>query len=149
MPEDAACAQHPNRRAVATCAGSGDFICALCSVEVEGKTFSAKYLESGGKTKIKDAFERHMKRPDREAIQMAAISFVPCLFFLSPLWVALGIFKLVKAHKMRRENPLFARAVSKTSLILAAVVIGLQIALWITFAVFMGFAAFKSSVHGF
>lgn len=43
-PEDSACAAHPDRRAVATCDGSGDFCCSLCALEFDGKIYSAAYL---------------------------------------------------------------------------------------------------------
>src|SRR5262245_48239980 len=36
LPDDAVCAHHPGKRAVAVCAGTGDFICALCAIDVGG-----------------------------------------------------------------------------------------------------------------
>src|SRR4051812_44560983 len=65
LPEDAACLHHPRKKATAVCAGTGDYICALCAVEIEGQTFSAAFLDKGGKEKAKKAFDRTLPRPDR------------------------------------------------------------------------------------
>lgn len=37
MSEDATCVYHPQKKAVTVCQGTGNFICALCAVEVKGK----------------------------------------------------------------------------------------------------------------
>ena len=37
LPEDAVCAHHPTKQAVEVCAGTGDYICSLCAVKLEGK----------------------------------------------------------------------------------------------------------------
>src|SRR3712207_1092454 len=36
LPDDATCAHHPRKRATAVCAGTGDYVCSLCAVELEG-----------------------------------------------------------------------------------------------------------------
>ena len=41
LPDEATCIHHPSKKATAVCAGSGDYICSLCAIDVEGQTYSA------------------------------------------------------------------------------------------------------------
>ena len=59
LPDDAACLHHPRKKAVAVCAGTGDYICSLCAVELNGQTYSANYLEGAGKQLAGSAFDRN------------------------------------------------------------------------------------------
>src|SRR5580658_2840979 len=48
LPEDAVCIHHPRKKAVAVCAGTGDYVCSLCAIELNGQTYSAEYLNGPG-----------------------------------------------------------------------------------------------------
>lgn len=111
MPDDAACAHHPSKRAITTCAGSGDYICSLCVVEIDGQTYGAAYLETAGKAKATKAFDRYIPRPDKMVIGAVGISYL----YLVPSLVAFpwGIVQFFKMQKLRREDPLYARIVSR------------------------------------
>lgn len=110
MPGDAICAFHPTKRAVGVCAGGGDYVCALCAVELDGKTYSAHYLEKGGKQRAQEAFEEYLPRPDRSPFSWVVPFFVP--FFVPAAWYNFG-----RAIRLRRQNPLFRRVVSPGRLV--------------------------------
>jgi len=121
LPDDAVCTHHPGKRATNICAGTGDYICSLCSIEVDGQTYSAQHLNTAGKEKIQKAFDHRLARPDRAVVLYMGLCLVPYVnvFWIlgMPIWIPMGYFKLVKANRMRHENPLFARLVSRGRLI--------------------------------
>ena len=111
MPDDAACVHHPSKRAITTCAGSGDYICALCVVEIDGQSYGAAYLETAGKAKATKAFDRYIPRPDSMIVTAVVVSY----FYLIPALVAIpwAVVQFFKMQKLRREDPLYARIVSR------------------------------------
>jgi hypothetical protein len=113
LAEDATCMHHPTKKAVAVCAGTGDYICALCSVDLNGQTFSAAYLNAGGKDKASKAFARHLDRPDNLIISMMIACFIPYVNFIfipaAIFWIPYAVYLYIKALRMRRTDPLFAR----------------------------------------
>lgn len=121
FPDDAVCAHHPSKRAVAVCAGSGDYICSLCAIEIDGKTYSAQYLETVGKSKAGKVFDRYLDRPDRAVVLYMGLCFLPYVNFFwmlgMPVWIPLGYAKLFKANRIRQEDPLFAHVVAPLRLV--------------------------------
>lgn len=113
LPDEAACAHHPHKRAVAICAGSGDFVCALCRVEMDGRAYSIPYLESGGQPIANAAFEPTLRRPDRPAVFFVIMGLV--FFWVPVLPLVCGIGGLVqgaRAWRLRRREPLYREAMS-------------------------------------
>jgi len=139
MPDDATCAHHPSKRASATCAGSGDYICPLCAVELNGQTFSAQYLESAGKQTAGKAFERYLDRPDRAASQAIILSFLFAgCFFVGPIAVPYAIYQFFRMLKLRRSDPFYARLVTRRNTIALGLVLGLMTLLNLAAAVLLG-----------
>ncbi|MBI4584424.1 MAG: hypothetical protein HY717_10420 [Planctomycetes bacterium] len=109
LPDEATCAHHPSKKAVAVCAGTGDYICSLCAITLEGKVYSAQFLNRGGRAKLEKAFDRYLSRPDR---QVALALLLTLLFWIaSPLTVPYGLLRCFSVFKLRRENELFRRVV--------------------------------------
>ena len=135
LPDDAACLHHPSKRATAVCAGTGDYICSLCSVEIEGNTYSAQYLDAGGRAKAAKAFDRKLPRPDRYIYTYLILLFVPYVnFILIPftfLWVPHAYILYRRALKERRENPLFARLMSKRDVIVLPTLVSIVAIAWL------------------
>src|SRR3569623_704123 len=77
IADDAACLHHPRKKAVAVCAGTGDYICSLCAIELNGTTYSAQYLNAGGKETVGKAFDRTIKRPDTQVYTYLLCCFIP------------------------------------------------------------------------
>ena len=127
LPDDATCVHHPTKQAVAVCAGSGDYVCSLCAITLDGETYSAQYLNKVGKKKAEKAFERRLARPDREV----SLCLLFCLFFTIaiPICLPLAIRSLVKMIRQRRTDPLYRQVVGTGSVIAAVVIIGLFCAL--------------------
>ncbi len=127
LPDDAVCAHHPGKRAVAICAGTGDYICTLCCLEIDGHTYSAQHLNTAGKDKMNKAFDRYLTRPDRTVVLYMGLCLVPyvnVLWILAmPVWIPLGYTKLVKANRMRHQDALFATIVSKSRLIVLSLLL--------------------------
>ena len=116
LPDDATCIHHPRKRATAVCAGTGDYICSLCSVDLNGKTYSAQYLEAGGKEKASKAFDRKLDRPDSKAVLYLALPLIPYVnlvalafgFILFPH----GFVLLARARRLRHEDPVYFQLIS-------------------------------------
>ncbi|MCC8190229.1 MAG: hypothetical protein LIP77_06265, partial [Planctomycetes bacterium] len=104
---DAVCAHHPGKKAVAVCAGTGDFICSLCRVSLEGKDYSVQYLDHGGPEVADAFFAPRLPRPDRVLLLLLVLSPV-----LSLAAVLLSLPWLIKAMNLRRSHPLFAQVVA-------------------------------------
>src|SRR5689334_5511439 len=83
LPDDATCIHHPRKKAIAVCAGTGDYICSLCAVDLDGETFSAQYLGAAGKQKAGRAFERNLPRPDSQVVLYLLMPFIPYVNFVA------------------------------------------------------------------
>lgn len=127
LPDDATCVHHPRKRATATCSGSGDYVCALCCIEIEGKPYSAQYLDTAGKDAIGEAFDRFLPRPDRTVARFLLLCFAFPLnvYWLmgAPIWIPIGYFGLMKASRLRHQNVMYHEAVSKRKLVFLGVVL--------------------------
>ena len=144
MSEDATCVYHPQKKAVTVCQGTGNFICALCAVEVRGKTYSVQYLESNaGKKAAEDIIIRHLPRPDRVVNNIFVALFIPyanaVVFILFPLWAVYGYLQCGKMAKMRRENALYHDLVGKGRIATGVILLSLILALWLGLALAMIF----------
>lgn len=79
-PDDAACFQHPAKKAVVPCDACGRFLCALCDLEVEGQHLCPACLESGRRKGTVAALERSRTRWDQVTVALAALGlFTGCL----------------------------------------------------------------------
>ncbi len=144
MSEDATCVYHPHKRAVTVCQGTGNFICALCAVEIKGKTYSVQYLESnGGKKAADEISNRFLPRPDRVVNNIFVALLIPyadaVVFIPFPLWAIYGYLQCAKMAKMRRENPLYHDLVGKGRIVTEAILLSVILAVWLMLAVAMVF----------
>ena len=113
LPDMAVCAHHPAKRAVAVCAGTGDFICSLCRVDHNGKIYSLQYLDGGGRELPDLAFERYLDRPDRSAFGYLCASLLFCPFLLPAVYYG------VRASRLARRDGLFADLAGRTRIAVA------------------------------
>ncbi len=142
MSEDALCVYHPNKKATTVCQGTGNFICALCAVEIKGKSYSVQYLESkAGKKAAEEIVSHYLARPDRVVNNILVALFIPyadaVVFILFPLWAVYGYIQCGKMAKMRREDALYHELVGRGRIVTAAVLISLVLAGWLALAVTM------------
>jgi hypothetical protein len=100
---------HPTKKAIAVCAGTGDYVCALCAVDIEGATYSVAYLDGPGKEKLTEASRRYFQRPDSGALGFVALSIL--VIFLSPLFVPCAVHQYVQMIRLRRQSPIYRRLV--------------------------------------
>jgi len=121
LTDDATCVHHPTKRAVAVCEGTGDFICALCSVELDGKTYSAQFLSRGGKEMLTQAFDRHLDRPDRRLYLCLLVSVF--FFIIAPIAVPLAWYYFVKLLRLRRQNDMAQRVITENQTAVAGVIL--------------------------
>ncbi len=135
LPEDAVCVHHPRKRATAVCAGTGDYICSLCSVELNGETYGANYLAAGGKDKAAKAFDRNLPRPDNYITTYLILIFVPyvnvVMIPFAFIWIPHAFILYARSLRMRRENPLFARLMGRWRVITIPILLCIVSALWI------------------
>ena len=153
--EDATCVYHPHKKAVTLCQGTGNFICALCAVEVKGKTYSVQYLESNaGKKAADEMTNRYLARPDRVVSNLFVALFIPyanaVVFILFPLWAVYGYLQCGKMAKMRREDALYHDLIGTARIVTAAVLISIVLVGWLALAAAMiFFGHFHGSVTVF
>ncbi len=113
LPADATCTQHPTKRAVAVCDGSGDYICALCQIDLDGKTYSAEYLNRVGRDRLKAAFNRYLERPDRTIKTIGVLLIIPYLNLLGVIGLPYAFVKYFQMMKLRRQNSTYRMLVGR------------------------------------
>lgn len=106
IPEDATCAHHPAKRAVAVCEGTGNYICSLCLVELDGKKYSVQYVDSHGTKALGETFVRRLERPD---YKMAMFIVLLLTFIAAPVFAPFVFYYVYKMRKFRKENELFGK----------------------------------------
>jgi hypothetical protein len=133
LPDDAVCAHHPNKRAEAICAGTGDYICSLCSVSVNGQTYSAAYINRPeARQQMPSTWEQDLPRPDRRIRWLVLLAIFPyCQALLGPVFLAWAGFEYVRLLRMRQTHPLIRRVVHPTTLVIAPIMILLVAAIWV------------------
>jgi hypothetical protein len=135
LPQDATCLHHPTKKAVAVCAGTGDYICSLCAIELNGQVYSASYLSGAGKDKVGKSFERYLERPDSRIAMFLMLCFVPVAnYVVIPtcfLWVPYSFYLYAKALRLRRTNPLYARVFGTARIIVLPVLLSLFALGWL------------------
>ena len=121
LPEKAVCVHHPSKQATAVCDGTGDYICALCAVEMDGKIYSAEYLNRAGKGAMEKTYSRFLDRPDTNVTYLMA-ACIP-LWFLSPLFLPFAFYKYVQAVRLRGRDPLFNRVFTRWDMLFKGVLL--------------------------
>lgn len=129
MPDDAVCVHHPTKRAVAICEGSGSYICSLCAIDLDGKTYSAQYLEKAGKKKLGSAFVRHLERPDRSLSTALVITLF--IFYLAVVTVPFSWYYLAKVVRLRRTDKLYRRVVGRGQVVAMVIILVLFSIGWV------------------
>lgn len=138
--QHAVCAHHPGHSAVAICAGTGNYICGLCTVDIDGATYSVQFLDSAaGKSLLAERFANSLPRPDRMVWQLQACLLIPLftaiLLLFAFVFVPLGAIYWIKVIRLRQRNALYRRIVRLWHAVamLAGLMIwaALGLALWI------------------
>ena len=146
LSDDAVCSNHPNKKAVAICAGTGDYICDLCRVDLRGETYSVQYLDGGGQEKAKEVFANSLARPDRMVFSCIALSIVT--FWGGVVLIPIALFYYPRIFKMRRTNPLYRKLVGRGSVITLGFILSFFALAYIALAVTLGVAFYSISNEG-
>ena len=117
------CANHPAKAATAICAGTGNYICSLCAVEVNGQVFSAEFLEADKSKTRSPRFDRTLERPDRYQGLLLVLSLL-FLWWASPIVLIIVVFLFVRHLNLRKTNELYRQVSSHTMFIVNMVVFG-------------------------
>lgn len=112
--EDAVCANHPGKKAVAICSGTGDYICSLCRVVIHGKDYSVQYLDRGGKVLAGQTFSQYLPRPDR----LVKFMLIGSLMFaiMTPFLFIYSCVCLRRAQRLRTEDGIYAKVIESTGM---------------------------------
>lgn len=129
LPEDATCINHPSKKAVDVCAGTGDYICSLCAVEIAGQTFSANYVNQHGQKALAKHFQRKMSRPDRVLRFLMVAGIILSCALVGPIFIIASPFLWWKMMKLRKTDQLYRQVISGFDLGLTLVVVILAVAL--------------------
>ncbi len=135
LPEDATCLHHPRKKAVAVCAGTGDYVCSLCAIELNGQTYSADYLNGAGKEMAGKAFDRVLPRPDSRILLYMLLCFIPYVNVIfitfAFIWIPHAVFLYFKAIRLRRDSEILRRVIGRGSLIAIPILLGIFSLAWI------------------
>ena len=94
-------------------------------LELEGKTYSVQFLDSGGKAKADEAFDRHLARPDRNLSTALAVTlFFP---FIGIFTLPLSIYYFFKTLRFRRENEMNRKLVGGCAVAIYGTLIALLV----------------------
>lgn len=120
-PEDAACFQHPGKRAVVPCDGCGRFLCALCDLEIEGSHLCPTCLETGRRKGTVSVLERSRTRWDRIVTALTLLILV--CGFAAPLSAIANT--VITALQWRRPQ---SRVAPSRAIMVAATIISWMLA---------------------
>lgn len=123
----AECFYHPGQLAIVPCAACGRLLCAVCQVELEGRSLCMACLQAGrDKQKITAMQNRHV-RYDEIAM---ALALWPLLFIFPTLVTAPAAIYYVVRH-FRTPSPLLPKTWARN--LVAMLLAGLQMSGWIYF----------------
>ena len=128
---DAACYDHPNKRAVAHCGQCGRFVCALCSVDFRGEVWCPQCMAAGVEKKRTVELEQSRTLYDSLAL---AIVLTPLLIW--PLTIFSAPAALFVAIRYW-NRPLSLVRRSRWRAILAILIALAQIIAWTWFFVYI------------
>ena len=129
LPDEAACVNHPTKKAVHTCAGTGDYICSLCAVEIADQIFSASYVDQHGETALKTHFDTKLDRPDRLLMLVMLMGLIFSWALIGALAIPIAPFFWWRMAKRRNHHELYAKLFSQTNIIIAFILMLLGIGL--------------------
>jgi hypothetical protein len=147
--EEASCFFHPRKKAVASCADCGRFLCALCDLELGGRHICPSCLESGGAGKTKQGFgelESQKFLHDQLALMVGGLPLMllwgvwPLFFFTGP-----AALYLVVRYWGEPSRSLIPR--TQTRMVFAAIFGLLQLAAGASMIYFVWFARTRFSLH--
>jgi hypothetical protein len=126
--EEAACAFHPKKRAVAACGRCGLFVCALCELPVGEERICPTCLEKGHAQGKLAALETHRFLYDRLALML--VTYPLLLFYVTALTAPIALFVAIRFWKA----PTSLVRPGKTRMVVAIVVAVLELAGWAVLA---------------
>jgi hypothetical protein len=152
LPDEATCINHPSKKATTVCAGTGDYICSLCAIEVKGQTYSAQYIDTTGADNLKAAFKQTYSRPDRRinlfliSVLIPGVNYVTVPFAF--LWIPYCFVLYRRAMKMRREDPLFEQLMGTSYVVIIPILLVLFAIGWLVGAVSLIYVFTTGMHHG-
>jgi hypothetical protein len=85
LSDEATCLHHPQKKATAICAVTGHFVCQLCCIEVDGKTYSPAGLEKRLEKSEVETFSNTHTAYDQVVLTIGIVSTFVLPFILMPL----------------------------------------------------------------
>jgi hypothetical protein len=129
LPGEAACFDHPGKRAVASCRQCGRFVCQLCSVEMGGQVYCPSCVAAGaGRARAANA-DAARTLYDSIALTLP----LACMILMWPLTIAAAPAALVLSIA-KWKQPLSLVRQSRWRFVLAIVISLVQILGWIALA---------------
>lgn len=140
LGEEAVCAHHPDKQAVAICEGTGDYICALCAVRLGERTYSVQHINRVGAEGLGDQLTRTLPRPDRMLTWMWIGGLVTwlCYGVTAMIAASVAILYYVKMFMRRRDDALYREMLSPMRIALATIYLVLTVlmaAAWVAIGV--------------
>ncbi len=103
---EAACFDHPGKRAVSSCTQCGRFVCQLCAVAFGGETWCPSCVAAGaGRAKQAKAItSRNLYDSMVLVLPLASLLLWPLTLFAAPAALALGVMKWREPVSLVRRN---------------------------------------------
>ena len=132
----APCTEHPDRLAMEICRGSGNYICPLCTVVIDGEPWSHRYLMTpSGQKLLKDKYISILPRPDRNipilfsCLILFPLTFIMLMTFV--IWIPYLAVQLVNIIRLRRRSWVYRALMPRYLLIATAAGMGVWMVLGI------------------
>jgi len=127
---DAACFQHPSKKAVVPCDTCGRFLCALCDLEVDGSHLCPACLESGRKKGSVSQLERSRVRWDRIAIGLNVLVLI-CVFLAPVSAIANTVITIMQWRRSQSRVAASRAWLLGATLFSCVLALGLATAAWV------------------
>jgi hypothetical protein len=144
LTDQASCYEHPAKLAKGVCHSCGRFLCALCEVEMDGKTWCPSCLQLDSPRARPQTLERSRTLYDSIALFFSTWS---SLFFY-PIFVAPPIVFYLAIRYWKAPSSIIPRSKSRFWLALCLASIELCLAGFLVFGIYMAIRMKRTAVTG-
>lgn len=124
---EAGCYDHANRKATAVCDDCGRFLCALCKLEIDGRTTCPRCLAAARNSEA--SIRLVDQRPLLDNMALAFAVYPALLIFPSLIFAPLSLFIVFRYWK--RPGGLLRN--TKMRYVLAGILALIQLVIWVSF----------------
>jgi len=123
--DEASCFYHPKKKAKVPCAVCGRFLCALCEIELDGRSMCLACMEAGKNQRKLKSLENQRTLYDDRALSIAVVP----MLFVYPTIITAPIALFMSLWYWKKPSSIIPR--TKIRFVIAIILSLAQIAGWI------------------